>query len=134
MNLADVMDQVATQLDTISGLRVYAYPADSVAPPAAIVSYPEEYEYDATYGRGSDRISLPVVVVAGKVSDRASRDELGAYVDGSGSSSVKAVLESGTYTAFDELRVTGVEFDPVMIAGTNYISALFTLDIIGEGA
>lgn len=134
MNLADVMDQVATQLDTISGLRVYAYPADSVAPPAAIVSYPKEYEYDATYGRGSDRISLPVVVVAGKVSDRASRDALGAYVDGSGTSSVKAVLESASYTAFDELRVTGVEFDTVLIAGTNYIAALFTLDIAGEGA
>jgi hypothetical protein len=97
MNLADVMDAVGDRLDTIAGLRVFAYPPGSVTPPAAVVSYPEGIEFDATYGRGSDRMTLPVVVVVGKASDRAARDKLGAYCDGSGASSVKAVLESGEY-------------------------------------
>lgn len=134
MNLADVMDQVATQLDTITGLRVYAYPADSVAPPAAIVSYPETYTFDAAYGRGSDQLTLPVIVVVGKVSDRATKENLGSYVDGSGSQSIKAVVEAGTYTAFDSVRVADVEFDTVTIAGTDYMAGLFTLDIMGSGA
>jgi hypothetical protein len=134
MRLDDVMDQVATQLDTISGLRVTAFPADSVSPPAAIVSYPGTYTYDETYGRGMDRLSLPVVVVVGKPYDRSTRDNLAGYCDGSGSSSVKAVLESGTYTAFSTVRVESVEFDVLTIAGTDFMAALFTLDIAGTGA
>lgn len=134
MDLADVMDEVASRLDTITGLRCFAYPPGTVNPPAAVVSYPDTYTYDETYGRGSDRLSLPVVVVVGKVSDRSARDQIGAYVDGSGARSVKAVLESGTYTAFDELRVVSVEFDVVTIGGTDYMAALFTLDILGSGS
>lgn len=134
MDLGAVMQAVSDRLDTISGLRCFAYPTADVSPPAAIVSYPESITYDVTYARGMDRMSLPVVVVVGKVSDRTARDRLGAYCNGSGASSVKAVLESGTYTAFDTIRVESVEFDVVEIAGTSYMAALFTLDIAGSGA
>lgn len=134
MNLADVMDEIATRLDTLAGLRVFAHPPGSVTPPAAIVAYPETYTFDATYGRGMDRLTLPVVLVVGKASDRAARDALAAYVDGSGASSIKALIEGGTYTTFHTVRVNGVEFDPITIGGTEYIAALFDLDIAGQGS
>ena len=134
MNLADVMDEVAAKLDTIAGLRCFAYPADAVQPPAAIVSYPETITFDETYGRGMDRLTLPVVVVVGKPTDRSSRDALAAYCHGSGARSVKAVVEAGTYTAFDTVRVTSIEFDVVVIAGTDYLAALFDLDVAGAGS
>lgn len=134
MNLGAVMDAVAARLDTIVGLRCFAYPPDAIQPPAAIVSYPETIAFDATYGRGMDRITLPLVVVVGKVHDRSTRDVLGAYCGGSGATSVKAVLESGTYTAFDVVRVASAEFDVVTIAGTEYMAGLFELDIAGQGA
>jgi hypothetical protein len=128
------MDQVSTQLDTITGLRCFAYPPDSITPPAAIVSYPEDLPFDATYDRGADTVLLPVIVAVGKVHDRSTRDLVAAYCDGSGASSIKAVLEAGTYTAFDSLRVVSVEFDVVRIGSADYLSALFDLDIIGNGA
>lgn len=134
MDLGDVMDQVATQLDTITGLRVFAHPPGTVVPPAAVVSYPETYTFDETYGRGMDRLTLPVVVVVGKPTERSTRDRLAAYCDGSGSSSVKAVLESGAYSAFHMLRVVDIEFDAVTIGGTDYMAALFTVDIAGQGS
>lgn len=134
MDLADVMQAVADRLDTITGLRVYPYPPDLVQPPAAVVTYPEEYVYDATYGRGMDRMTLPVIVMVGRVSDRASRDAIGAYANGSGASSIKAVVEAGTYTAFDTVRVTGAEFDIVSVAGVEHLAATFTLDIAGPGS
>lgn len=134
MNLDNVLGQMATQLDTIANLRVYDFPPDQVYPPCAIVSWPDTYTYDFTYGRGSDRMSVPVVVLVGKVSDRASRTNLAAYTDGSGASSVKAVLEAGTYTAFHELRVESVDFDVVSVAGIDYAAALFTIDVVGTGA
>lgn len=135
MNLGDAMDEIGDQLDTITGLRVYRYPPDNVQPPAAIVSYPENLTYDETFRRGMDHYpDLPVIVLVGKVSDRASRDQISRFADGSGSSSVKTVVEAGTYTAFDTVRVTGAEFDVIAMAGVEYLGATFRLDIAGEGA
>jgi len=136
MDLAAVMDEVATRLATISGLRVTAHPPDEIQPPAAVVTYPDSYDFDQTYGRGSDRIELPVVVLVGKVSTRAARDKLSGYVNGSGASSVKAVLEADphTYTAFHTLRVTKVDFDVIAVGAVEYLTATFTLDIFGRGA
>lgn len=134
MDLAAVMDQVGDQLAAITGLRVYRYPSDSPQVPAAVVTYPAAYMYDETFGRGSDRITLPVIVLVGRVSDRASRNRIGAYVDGSGPKSVKQVVEAGTYTAFDSVRVTGVEFDIVSVAAVEHLAATFSLDIAGTGA
>lgn len=134
MNLASVMDEVATKLGTITGLRVFAYPPPAVTPPAAVVSYPDSYTYDETYGRGMDRLMLPVVVVVGKATDRTARDAIATYVNGSGTGSVKAGLETGPYTAFHTLRVVSVEFDVVTIAGTEYLAGLFDLDITGQGS
>lgn len=138
MNLADVMDEIADQLRTIDGLRVFAYPPDQPPPaPAAIVTFPDSYTYDATYGRGMDRISdLPVVLLVGKVSDRTARDRIAKYVNGSGTDSVKAVLEAGTYTAFDTLRCVRVQFDRITFGGTGneYLAATIILDIAGSGA
>lgn len=104
MNLADVMTEIGDRLDTIAGLRVYRYPPDQVAVPAAVVTYPEDYIFDATFGRGMDTMTLPVVVMVGRVSDRKSRDLIAGYCDGAGPQSIKAVLETGdrpavTFTA-----------------------------------
>jgi hypothetical protein len=135
MDLGNVMQAVADRLGTIAGLRVYAYPPDVVQPPAAIVTYPGTLTFDATYGRGVDRIEdLGVVLLVGKVSDRASRDLITKWVKGSGATSVKAVLESGTYTAFDTIRVVKAEFDIITVAGVEHLAATLTLDIAGTGA
>jgi len=105
-----------------------------VVPPAAIVSYPDAIDFDQTGARGSDRLTLPVVLVVGRVSLRSARDDLGSFVDGSGARSIKAILESGTYTAFHELRVVNASFDVVRLGGTDYIAALFDIDIFGSGS
>lgn len=136
MILSTVMDQIATELDTISDLRVFAFPADNIPAPAAIVGYPESITYDTTMGRGVDSMVLPIFVLVGRVTDRTSRDLLSVYVDGSGAKSVKAVLQAanGAYTAFHRLRVASVEFTVVTMAGTDYLAAVFTANITGNGA
>jgi hypothetical protein len=134
VNLDDVMDEVAQRLRAIPELRVHAYPADSVTPPAAVVSFPERYDFDQTYGRGSDRMTLPVVVVVARVPDRAARDQLARYCSGVGPSSVKAALETGECLAFDSVRVQAIEFDVVRIADNDYLAASFAVDIFGPGS
>ena len=142
MNLVDVMDDLAARLNTIEGLRVYAFPPDNVQPPAAVVNYPEAITYDGTFGRGMDRMTLPVMVMVGRASDRASRDQIAPYVEGSGVKSIKAVLEYEPaevdpiepYTAFDTVRVQGAEFDMVSVGDVPFLAATFSLDIAGQGA
>lgn len=134
MNLANVMQQLADRLNTIEDLRAYGHPLDGATAPAAAVGWPERYEYDGSYQRGTDLIEdLPVVVLVDRTPVEAARDLLAAYADGTGERSVKQVLETGAYTAFDTVRVGSVEFDVVRIGDTDYWAALFRLEISGKG-
>lgn len=136
MNLSAVCAEVAAQLDTITGLRCFAYQPPALTPPAAIVLNPApgDLVFDETYGRGMDRMTLPVVVLVGKESERTAQDAIRAYCDGSGARSVKAVLEAGEYTSLDELRVATAGVDGVTIGGVEYLAALFDLEITGSGS
>lgn len=133
MNINDVMDQVAAQLGTIPGLRAYGYPNVEPRPPTAIVSFPLEYVFDRTYGRGSDTMVLPVIVVVGRADERTAQDLLADYMEGSGARSVKYVVENGVYTAFDAVRVMKCEVDVYTFGGADYLCAEFHLDIGGSG-
>jgi hypothetical protein len=128
------MDELAAELDTIAGLRVYAFPADNVPAPAAVVGYPESLTFDVTMGRGVDMMTLPIFVLVGRVTDRTSRDALGAYCDGSGASSIKQVLQAGKpWTAMSSVRVASIEFTVVTVAGIDYLTAVFTTMVYGSG-
>lgn len=137
MNVIDVMAEMAEKLGTITGLRVTPYRPDSLAPPAAFPDLPERITFDGTYRRGMDQLTMPVVVVVGRVSDRASHKEILAYAAGSGPSSFKAKLDSSTtntYTACDTVTVKTVDFVYVTLSAVNYLAAEFSVDIAGSGS
>lgn len=133
VKLDEVMDEVGAALDTIEGLRVFPYWADRVNVPAAIVGFPDAYDFDSTMGRGSDRLTLPVLVLVGTADARTARDALARYVHGSGPASVKAAVEKHAATSYDSARVQRVEFGTVTVASTTYLGATFEIDITGPG-
>jgi hypothetical protein len=133
VDLAAVMQEVADRLDTIAGLRVYAHPVDKIEPPTALVSLPV-INFDETYGRGTDRWTMPVILAVGKVVDRAARNNLAPFMKGSGTSSIKQVLETFAPVNFDSLRVQSATPDVITWSGIDYLTYAFTLDIIGNGA
>lgn len=136
MNVSDVATEVANRLDSIEGLRCFAYQPPSITPPAGIVLNPSpgDIRYDQTYGRGMDRLTLPVLIVAGRASERSAQRAIRAYLNGSGPRSVKAALETGEYTSLHTICVTTSGVDGVAFAGTEYLAALFDLDITGQGS
>jgi hypothetical protein len=71
--------------------------------------------------------------VTGDVDARSARDILAAYLDGSGSSSVKAAIDGGTYAACDSARVTEARIEPVSIAGIPYLAAVVDVAVYGTG-
>jgi hypothetical protein len=127
-----VMDALGVRLATIAGLRVYDYRADNVAAPAAIVGLPTAIDYDGTKGRGSDRLVVPVVVLVGRVSDRASRDLLSAYIAGAGARSVKAAIEGAIDLggAAQTTRVTSAVVAEITVANVVYIGVTFDCEVI----
>lgn len=95
--MADVValrNALASNLNTIPGLRVTAYEPDAVNVPAGFIDGPETIDFDEAMARGADRILFRVIVMVAKVSDRAASQKLDAYLAGSGASSVKAALEA----------------------------------------
>lgn len=134
MNLADVMDEVATAVGTIPTLRVFPYWTDRLTPPAAVVTWPDTYDYDETLARGADRVVISLLVTVGRVEQRSARDQLAQYADGSGAASVKAAVEAHTPTAYSSARVQSVEFGTVSVAAILYLSATFNIEIIGPGS
>ena len=135
MNLADVMDDLGAALKRINGLRVFPYSAENVSPPAAVVLWPEELAYDTTMVRGGDRLTVPVLVLAGQIDARSTRDVLARYLDGVGQHSVKAALEGyGDATSYDSLRVVSASVTSAPVAGVELLGAQFQVDIIGKGS
>lgn len=135
MDLGDVMSALAARLKAVPGLdHTYDRPVLQLpAVPAAVVSYPERLDYEVTYANGTNRMALEVWVFFTRTSEQAAHDKVTGWADPSGSDSVKAVLESGTYTAFDFVVVQSVEFARTNLGGTEYAAAVFTLDIVGSG-
>jgi hypothetical protein len=138
VNLADVMDELAERLrlaPSLAGQRTHASPPGTITPPSAIVGYPENITFDATYGRGVDTMVGTVVVVVGRPTDRSARDRLAGYAAGSGAESIKTLLDGddGDYESCDGVRVASIEFDVFTIGDIDYLAAVFALDITGPG-
>lgn len=134
MNTADVAEELAAVLSTVTGLRVHAWPVGSVVPPAAVVGLPVSVVFDETYGRGVDVVEVQVVAVVGKVTERAARDLLAEYGSGSGDTSFKQALESGSYASCDSVSVKRWESDVYTAGGVDYGAAVFDLEIRGPGS
>ena len=136
MNLQDVNDELREALNAIPSLtgRTYPHPVDDLSPPAGIVTFPDTIEFDGGYGRGMDRITGNVLIVAANVTSALGFELIAGYTDGAGAESVKAVLEGRQYVHLDSLRVTEVELDSLTIGSVAYIAALFTVDIVGPGS
>lgn len=135
MNLDEVAGELRTALQTIDGLNVPEWGVQRISPPAAVIALPERVDYDDTYQRGRDVIpDLLVLVLVANPAQPAARREVAGYAAGGGAQSVKAAVEAGTYTALTAVRVVWCEFDVVSYAGTDYLAAMFHLEISGEGA
>lgn len=127
MNAA--MDLIGAALGTVTGLRVFDFPADSVSPPAACVDL-QAVEYDAATMRNADRALFKVYLVVGSVIDRSARDALHGYLNGSGAgtTSIKTAIDA---IGGDKVRVVRAEKTPVTVAGLVFqAAAVFDVDFI----
>jgi hypothetical protein len=131
--IEDVMDQIGQRLNTIQGFHVLPYEADSIEKvPAAMISLPTEINYRNTYQNGMTTIDIGVVVLVSIVDDRVRRDQVAPYGDNQSKTSIRKILETGTYTAFDVISVNEAIFDVLIINDIKYLAIVFRIAIAGS--
>jgi hypothetical protein len=127
INLASTMDAIAqTLLSAGVVTKAYGWPNSGATPVSAIVSYPDEIEFDAVFGRGSDKAVFPVYIVCGAVHERSSRDVVSGYI--TGATGVKDALDGNLGGAVQTCRVTDCRVDKITLAGVEYLAARFELE------
>jgi len=133
--LTDLRTGLANRLATISGLRSSAYIPDNPQPPVAVVM-PGRITYDQAFGRGSDEYQFTIMLIVGRVADRASQTTLDGYCESSGSRSVKAAIEGDRTLGGEALdcRVTEMTNQGSLAIGdVTYHTAEFNVSVIAAG-
>lgn len=133
MNLATVAQELSDRLGTILKGRSTPYAPDTISPPAGYVFGPES-EPHQSYQGGLTKLSIAVTVAVAHEPLDVAWEALAGYISDTGDTSVKACLETGTYTAFDTIVVVRVKVGDVSIGGNTYKGAQFDLSITGTGA
>jgi hypothetical protein len=133
--LTDLRTGLANRLTTITGLRSSAYIPDNPQPPVAVVM-PGRITYDTAFGRGSDEYQFTIMLIVGRVADRASQTTLDGYCESSGSRSVKAAIEGDRTLGGKALdcRVTEMTNQgSLSIGDVTYHTAEFNVSVIAAG-
>lgn len=128
--IAQIRAGLKTRLETITGLQVYDYRPGTISPPTAIVAR-QSTQYDVTFD-GADDHTMGVQVYVAFSNDRAAEDNLDAYLNESGTTSVVAAIHADSTLGgvVDFCRVSQVvDNGLVTIGGVDYLGATFTVEI-----
>ena len=131
-NVNGVRDALKSNLQTITGLRVYDQIPDVVVPPCAIVGQ-LDFTFDVDNARGLDQASVDIFVLVQRISERAGQDKLDLLLAGSGSGSIKTALESDRTLGglVDTLRVISADSGTYTSGETSFLSYRYNLTIWG---
>lgn len=132
MTPSAVRDGIKTRLATISGLRVHDTIPDSVAPPAGVVGL-LELTFDLSMQRGLDSASVEILIIVGRMSERAAQDKLDAYLAGTGATSIKTAIEADQTLSgsCSTCRVISASPATITVGGTEMLCYRYQLEVVG---
>ena len=112
--LKSIIDEVATQLDTVDDLRVYKYPPDSVQEfPAGIIRDNQATnqtvvgEYRTTSPEAV--YHLEVLILVDLADEQEAYEELEKYISEDSPSSVKALMNNAVVAGVQSIECTKAE-------------------------
>jgi hypothetical protein len=130
-SITAIRSGLATNLATITGLRTGATIPDNVNPPYAIVS-PSSVNYHRAFNNALSTYNFTITLVVDRVSERTAQNNLDAYCSPTGTSSIRAAIESDKTlggVVYDTM-VTGMRnYGSVTIGETNYLAAEFDVAV-----
>ena len=131
MTPSQVRDKLKTAIN-VAGLRVYDTVPDGLIPPALVIGQ-LSIEWDLVFKRGADSATVDLILIAGRMSDRAAQDYLDSFLTASGANSIKTLIETdqtlgGTVTAVRCVTATPVS---LTVAGVEMLAYRFSVELFG---
>lgn len=133
MSISLLRQGLATNLQTISGLRVVDTLPDLVNPPMAMIGL-TKVNYNQQNQRSMAEYTFQVTVVVGRVSERTAQASLDVLV-APGAGSVKYAIESDRTLGGNAYEVFVPElsaYGAVSINGIDYLSAEFSVQVFAR--
>jgi hypothetical protein len=126
-----VRDKLKLALN-IAGLRVYDTIPDNIIPPAAVIGQ-LTIDFDLVFQRGADSGTVDVIVISGRMSERAAQDYLDSLITSTGATSVKTKLESDQTLGGSVTSVRVVRAEPVSmtVSGVEMLAYRFQVEVWG---
>ena len=131
MTPSTVRDALKTAC-TITGLRVYDTVPDGLIPPALVIGQ-LSIEWDLVFKRGADSATIDLILIAGRMSDRAAQDYLDGFITASGANSIKTLIEADQTLGGSVTSVRCVSATPVSltVAGVEMLAYRFAVELFG---
>jgi len=133
MAISNLRTALATNLQTISGLRVVETLPDVVNPPMAMIGL-DKVSYNKQNNRSMAEYTFKVTVVMGRVSERTAQKNMDLYV-APGVGSIKYAIESdrtlGGY-AFDVFVAETSAIGSISLNGVDLYSAEFSVQVFAS--
>lgn len=131
MTPSSVRDALKTAC-TITGLRVYDTVPDGLIPPALVIGQ-LSLEWDLVFKRGADSATVDLILIAGRMSDRAAQDYLDSFLTATGANSLKTLIEAdqtlgGTVSSNRCVSATPVN---LTVAGVEMLAYRFSVELYG---
>lgn len=128
-NISALRSGIATNLSTISGLRVTDTIPDQINPPQAILSL-SGVSFDKAMHKGLTQYTFTLTVIVARQSERTGQAKLDSYVQSTGSNSIKLAVESDRTlggAAYDCVVPQVTSYGVTTIGEINYISGEFEI-------
>lgn len=133
-SIAELRQGIATNLATISGLRVSEFIPDNPNPPIAVVQF-DRAQYHLDMGNGMTEYNFVVQVIVGRADERTAQRNLDSYCSSTGSSSILLGVESNrtlSGKAFDTIVTEMSSYGPVLVNDTTYLGAEFQIRVLAS--
>lgn len=131
MTPSTVRDKLKAAVN-ITGLRVYDTVPDGLIPPALVIGQ-LSITWDLVMARGADSAEVDLILIAGRMSDRAAQDYLDSFLTASGTNSIKTKVEAdqtldGSVTSVRVVTATPIS---LTVAGVEMLAYRFAVALWG---
>lgn len=132
IKISQVREAIGTNIENITGMRVYDSIPDIVTPPCAVVGQ-LDFIFDIDNARGLDQASVDVYVIVQRLSERSGQATLDNLLAGTGSTSIKTAIESDRTLGglVNTLRVISAESGTYTSGDQSFLSYRYNLTIWG---
>lgn len=132
LDIGPIREALGTNLQTITGLRVYDTIPDVIVPPCAVVGQ-LDFTFDVDNARGLDQASTDIFVIVQRFSERTGQAKLDSLLAGTGPKSIKTALESDRTLGglVDNLRVLSADSGTYSSGDQTFLSYRYNLVIYG---